>query len=120
MNKRTFAACGIALGVLLIAVGCVYIGNIRPVASFTASRTSGTTPLDVDFNAAGSYDADGTIATYAWDFGDGQTASLTIETISHQFTVQSTSEVFRVVLTVTDNKGADDQAVVDITVNPTP
>lgn len=119
VKKRTIAASGIALGVLLIVVGCIFVGNIHPIASFTADPTAGNTPVDVDFDASGSSDTDGTIATYAWDFGDGQTASFTVDTIfSHQYTVQTNSEVFRVVLTVTDNLGAEDQAVVDITVNP--
>ena len=119
MKTRMIAASGIALGVLLIAAGCIFLGNIHPIASFTANPTTGDTPLDVDLDASGSSDADGTIVTYFWDFGDGQTASLTVGTsFSHQFTVQSVSRVFRVVLTVTDNLGAEDQAVVDITVNP--
>jgi PKD repeat protein len=120
VNKRTFAACGIAVGVLLLAAACVYVGNIQPVAIFTATPTSGNSKLDVDFDASASYDPDGSITTYAWDFGDGQTASHTIATTSHQFEVQSDSEVFRVVLTVTDNVGAQDQAFKDITVNPSP
>ena len=118
MNKKTIAATGIAVGLLLIAVGCVYIGNLPPVAAFTANPTTGNTPLDVVFDASGSTDTDGTIETYAWDFGDGQTGSFTIAAAAHQFTVQSESDVFRVVLTVTDNGGASDQAVVDITVDP--
>jgi len=119
VKKRTIAASGIALGVLLIVVGCIFIGNIHPIASFTATPTSGITALDVELDASASSDPDGTIATYHWDFGDGQSASLTVGTaFTHQFTVQSVSDVFRVVLTVTDNLGADDQAVKDITVNP--
>lgn len=118
MNKRTIAASGIALGMLLIVVGCVFVGNIHPIASFTATPTNGPTPLDVAFNAEGSSDPDGTIETYNWDFGDGQTPSFGIAIVSHEFTVQSESRVFRVMLTVTDNLGATDQAVVDITVNP--
>lgn len=118
MNIRSFAAAGIALGMLLIVAGCIYVGNIDPVASVTAVPTTGTTPLTVVFDASASVDTDGTIASYAWDFGDGQTASFTIAVASHQFTLQSVSAVFRVLLTVTDDEGASDQAVVDITVNP--
>lgn len=118
MKKRSFAAAGIALSMLLIVVGCVYVGNIHPIASFTATPANGTTPLLVSFDANASSDADGTIELYYWDFGNGQTASLTVATTARQFTVQSVSEVFRVVLTVTDNLGAEDQAVVDITVDP--
>lgn len=118
MKKRSFAAAGIALSLLLVVAGCIFIGNIHPIARFTATPTDGGTPLVVSFDATTSSDADGAIETYDWDFGDGQTASLTVATTAHQFTVQSVSEVFRVVLTVTDNDGDDDQAVVDITVDP--
>jgi len=117
VKTKTIVASGIALGVLLLAVGCIFVGNIHPVASFTATPTTGNSPLTVDFDASASSDVDGTVDAYAWDFGDGQTASFTIVTVAHQFTVQSFSEVFRVVLTVTDNGGATDQAVVDITVD---
>jgi len=115
---RTLAACGIALGVLLLVAGCIFVGNIHPVASFTATPSSGTTPLTVSFDATASSDADGTIETYYWDFGVGQTPSFTAAVTARLFTVQSVSQVFRVVLTVTDNLGAEDQAVVDVTVNP--
>ena len=118
MKMRTLAASGIALGVLLLVAGCIFVGNIHPVASFTATPSSGTTPLIVSFDATASSDADGTIETYYWDFGDGQTPSFTAAVTARQFTVQSVSQVFRVVLTVTDNLGAEDQAVVDVTVNP--
>jgi PKD repeat protein len=118
MKMRSFAAAGIALGMMLVVAGCIYLGNVDPIARFTAVPTTGTTPLTVVFDASASTDPDGTIASYLWDFGDGQTASFTIVVASHQFTVQSVSQVFRVVLTVTDNLGATDQAVADITVNP--
>jgi PKD repeat protein len=118
VNKKSAAAAGIALGVLLLVAGCIYVGNIRPIASFIAAPLTGSTPLTVNFDASASSDVDGTIAIYAWNFGDGQTASFTIATVAHQFTVQSFSSVFRVVLTVADNLGAEDTAFVDITVNP--
>lgn len=118
MKKRTIVASGIAVGVLLIVAGCVFVGNIHPIASFTATPLSGTSPLTVSFDATASSDADGTIASYYWDFGHGQTPSFTAATTTYVFTVQSESDVFRVVLTVTDDLGAEDQAVQDITVNP--
>jgi len=119
MKMRSFAAAAIALSMLLVIAGCIYVGNIDPVASVTADRTTGTTPLTVVFDASASADPDGTIIRYAWDFGDEQTpSSSAIAVPSHLFTVQSVSEVFRVLLTVTDDEGASDQATVDITVNP--
>jgi PKD repeat protein len=52
-------------------------------------------------DAAGSTDADGTIAAYAWDFGDGATAAGA--RASHQYPVAGT---YTVTLRVTDNGGA--------------
>ncbi|MCJ7756063.1 MAG: PKD domain-containing protein, partial [Thermoanaerobaculales bacterium] len=46
-------------------------GNQLPVASFTADPSLGFAPFDVDFDASASYDPDGIIAMYSWDFGDG-------------------------------------------------
>ena len=96
--------------------GCIYIGNVPPQASFTATASSGTTPLAVDFDASASSDTDGTIVSYLWDFGDTQTGSGVL--VSHTFTVQSESKVFTVILTITDDDGASDQATQNISVNP--
>ena len=73
-----------------------------PVASFTYAA-SGTW---VDFNASGSYDPDGSITSYSWDFGDGTTGSGV--TTSHVYPYEGT---FTVTLTVTDNSGLTGQSV---------
>jgi PKD repeat protein len=107
------------VGLALVALAsCTFVMNLSPVASFTALPALGTTPLDVSLNATASNDPDGTIASYLWNFGDGQTASASIFPFTHQFTVQSVSETFTIVLTVTDNGGATDTAVQNVTVNP--
>ncbi len=86
-------------------------GAQPPTAVLSADRTSGAAPLTVNFSAAGSSDADGTIASYAWSFGDGGTASgLTAQR------VYSTPGTYTAALTVTDNSGLTDSKTVTITV----
>ena len=70
--------------------------SVPPVSSFSASA-SGTT---VAFNGSYSYDPDGSIVSYAWNFGDGTTGSGA--TINHTFPYEA---YFNVTLTVTDNTG---------------
>jgi len=88
--------------------------NQLPSASFVAEPLSGTAPLRVIFDATASNDHDGTINSYAWDFGDGSTGSG--ETISHEFVSAGT---YTVTLTVTDDVGATDTATTTITVTET-
>src|SRR3989344_3657659 len=45
--------------------------NALPVASFIANPLSGDAPLPVSVNASASYDTDGAIASYVWQWGDG-------------------------------------------------
>lgn len=72
----------------------------NPVASFVFSPTSGSAPLTVTFDASASYDPDGSIVSYAWNFGDGGTGSGRVT--SHTYTTMGT---FTITLTVTDNEG---------------
>ena len=46
-----------------------------PVASFTVSSSTPLAGDVVTFNGSASYDSDGSIESYAWDFGDGSSAS---------------------------------------------
>ncbi len=84
--------------------------NQPPVASATATPTSGVAPLAVAFSGNASTDPDGTIASYAWTFGDG--GSGTGPAPSHTYQNAGT---YTVTLTVTDNGGATDTATVSIT-----
>ena len=61
---------------------------------------SGITGTAISFSSAGSSDTDGTIASYAWTFGDG--GSATSANPSHAYAAAGT---FNVSLTVTDNLG---------------
>lgn len=91
------------IGMLALVTAC--IGNRRPKALFSVSLIDGPSPLTVDFDGSLSYDPDGEIVAYEWDFGDDTTGSG--EYISHTFSSSSDRE-FRVRLTVTDDEGATD------------
>jgi LysM repeat protein len=72
----------------------------------------------VPFDASGSTDADGSIESYGWDFGDGTSATATEAEVTHGYKEDGT---YTATLTVTDNCGATDTATVDVTiVGPTP
>jgi len=85
--------------------------NGPPTASFTVSPTEPAVDESVAFDASGSTDADGTVASYAWDFGDGTTASGA--TSAHVYTAAGT---YTVELTVTDDDGATDTTTQTVTV----
>lgn len=89
--------------------------NDLPTASITTNTTSGLVPLTVSFDGSGSIDTDGSIVSYAWDFGDGNSA--TGVTANHTYNSDGT---FQVTLTVTDNEGGTGTGSVNITVNPVP
>jgi peptidylprolyl isomerase len=92
------------VAVIGMAIVFVLVANSPPVAAFTDSATSAVyTTETVTFNGADSYDTDGRIVSYSWDFGDGSTA--TGATASHAY-AQAGS--YTVALTVTDDDGATD------------
>ena len=91
--------------------------NQSPTASFTATPVSGQAPLTVAFDASASIDADGSITSYSWNFGDG--SSGTGVTASRTYAAAGT---FTTVLTVTDNRGATARAtrILTVTAGPPP
>ena len=89
------------------------VANQAPVAVASADPSSGAAPLTVDFDGTGSLDADGTIVSYAWDFGDGSPVATGAQ-VSHEYL---TAGPFTATLTVTDDLGATDSATVAITVD---
>lgn len=110
MKRRLLALLILTASVLVLAAQCPFLGadeevpaaNQSPVAQFTASPTSGQSPLAVSFNASGSSDPDGSINSYAWSYGDGTSGSGVQVTHTYSPTV---SRSFTARLTVTDNQG---------------
>jgi len=71
--------------------------NQPPTAAFGSTKAG----LKASFDASGSADADGTIASYSWQYGDGGTGT----GVSPEHTYPASGS-YDVVLTVTDNDGA--------------
>ena len=105
--NATLPAQSISLFILPAAVG-----NQSPVAAVSSLPASGLAPLNVAFDGSGSSDADGSIVAYAWNFGDGGTA--TGITTNHIYTTPGS---FIARLTVTDNLGANNSITTTIQVN---
>jgi len=93
----------------------IIVKNRPPVADLSTSAAILDKEETVTFNASGSYDPDGIIVSYSWDFGDGTTA--TGITVSHAY---SDDGSYSVTLTVTDNDGATDTAHATKTVRNRP
>lgn len=80
-----------------------------PVASFTEDAHSVLVDTTINFDASGSYDLDGTIVLYEWDWESDGTYDFasTEPTASHTYSVPGT---YTVTLKVTDNDGQTDTA----------
>src|SRR6185436_14442760 len=78
----------------------VCLANQPPVANAGLDQTANVGTA-VTFNGSGSSDPDGTITSYAWDFGDGTSGTGSI--VTHTYSASGTETV---TLTVTDNSGA--------------
>lgn len=85
-------------------------GKYSPVWSFTTEGAANQPPVadftytivgkNVTFNASASYDPDGSIINYTWNFGDGSIGYG--EIVEHTYAANGT---YTVTLTVTDNEG---------------
>lgn len=86
-------------------------GNQAPTAEANGPYTA-EVGGNVNFNSNGSSDPDGSIASYSWDFGDGN--STTTANPSHSYASVGS---YTATLVVTDNEGAtaSDSATVTVT-----
>jgi PKD repeat protein/type II secretory pathway pseudopilin PulG len=76
----------------------VNIGNANPAAQFTHSCAG----LTCTFDGTGSFDVDGSITAYRWEFGDGNESSAGAS-VTHTY---ANAGSFSASLTVTDDDGA--------------
>ncbi len=77
------------------------VNDRRPVASFIQSVTTALTGSSINFDGSGSYDADGSVTTYSWDFADGTPTALGAR-VAHSFSKPGT---YTISLVVTDDSG---------------
>jgi len=82
--------------------------NQVPIAIATATPANGFAPLSVQLDASTSFDTDGSITSYTWDWGTG---SATGASVAEVFQVGT----YQVTLTVMDNEGAFSTDMVTIT-----
>lgn len=100
-----------------IFVSCTAILNRPPQAVIEVNSLTGDALLfTFRFDGSASYDPDGEIVSYKWDFGDGTTREGV--KVSHQYLNYG---FHLVTLTVEDEWGAEDKAYITIEVtNPPP
>jgi len=125
MRRRSPSFLFVPVAFVLGAAGCGGGGsgggsdlpvaaNTPPQPAFTVTPTNGPAPLTVTFDGSSSNDADGTIVTYSWSFGDG-TADAVGSRSDHIFTASGS---FSAALTVTDNRGLSASRAATINVAP--
>ena len=89
-----------------------------PTAAFTVSPTTPAPNAQVTFDARSSSAGNGTLQSYAWNFGDGSgTQTSSGPTITHTFTNRG---VITVSLTVTNDSGQTDTTTQMVTVDDPP
>jgi len=84
----------------------VHVRSAAPHAEFSIDPFQAPIDYPIRFDASDSYDSDGEIVSFHWDFGDGTTALG--EIVEHIFPEERVR--YRVVLTITDADGDTSQA----------
>lgn len=91
----------------------ITVKNQPPIADAGEDRVVNTS--NVAFDGSGSFDPDGTITSYEWDFGDGTTGVGMV--VQHTYTNDGN---YTVTLNVTDDFGGYDEDTAKITVDTHP
>ena len=106
---------GSSIAESLISVTPV-VNNEAPVADLQADKTSGTAPLQVNFDGSGSSDPDGSIVKYEWDLdgnGSFETDTGLVDNVPSVFPDPGSYDIK---LRVTDNQGSVDTDSISIEV----
>jgi PKD repeat protein len=110
------AVTGFENGAYLIrAVGTKSGGNTNqpPVAKAQLSKQQAGVGESITFDASQSFDPDGQITQYLWDFGDNNSSNQKIATHAY-----AQAGNYLIKLTVTDDRGATGQKVGLLTISP--
>jgi len=97
------------------AYGC--IPNKPPIAAFTYSPPNPRVCESILFNASLSYDPEGFIASYTWDFGDGNVTDVSSFLIYHHYDIPG---AYNVTLTAVDSGGLKNATSKEIIVTKPP
>ena len=109
-GNRSIRAAAVLPDGRTCSAGTTVFVNTPPVARIEADRTEALTSEDFRFSS-NSTDPDGHLATFSWDFGDGN-GSHAVSAVHHF----SDGGIYTVALTVTDSLGASSSASVSVTV----
>ena len=90
--------------------------NIPPVAMLSASRIRAPVGESITFNAEGSYDRDGRITRYQWDFDGKGRFPLDTGPITEQRHQFRGAGRFLVQVKITDDRGATNTSSVEVTI----
>jgi len=104
--KLTVTDNGSKTGTLSKQIGVV---NNKPFANFSYAIEGKT----VQFDASSSYDENGTIDSYYWDFGDGKNGG----GVKPKHTYDEDYKTYNVTLTVNDSAGASSNLSKDVTID---
>ncbi len=93
----------------------ISIGNVSnqsPKAVLNTDVISGSAPLTVNFDSSDSFDTDGMITKYNWNFGDGSSST----EVNPTHTYNNVGH-YNASLTITDDQGANSSTSTAITVS---
>ncbi len=90
-------------------------GNLAPIARLTGP-TSGMATQGLSFSGATSSDSDGSITSYAFNWGDG--SPVTTGAAANAMHPYAATGTYTVTLTVTDNLGATGTSTLQVVISP--
>src|SRR6185436_20881699 len=121
MRRHTGAKLEYCSAILALLLAQPVSAALQPPVANAGPDRTGATNVAITFNGSGSYDPDGTVTHYSWQFGDGYAANTTVPSVAHAY---KTAGTYTLSLWVSDNAGVwsatSDVALVTIGGGATP